>query len=94
MQYTHHLLITKMNNTPLFTKHHMKGGDLQNRFVMAPMTRSRASQPGNVPNDLMATYYGQRSSAGLIISDDPDDQNAAFDVVRRATVRFHSTSQQ
>ena len=58
-----------MKNSPLFKKLHMKGLDLQNRFVMAPMTRSRASQPGNVPNDLMATYYGQRSSAGLIISE-------------------------
>lgn len=34
---------------------------------MAPMTRSRAI--GNVPNDLMATYYGQRSGAGLIITE-------------------------
>ncbi len=42
---------------------------LKNRFVMAPMTRSRASQPGNVPNSLMATYYAQRASAGLIISE-------------------------
>ena len=40
---------------------------LQNRLVMAPMTRSRAI--GNVPNDLMATYYGQRSSAGLIVTE-------------------------
>ena len=40
---------------------------LQNRIVMAPMTRSRA--PGNVPNDLMAEYYGQRSSAGLIVTE-------------------------
>ncbi|HEY9183260.1 MAG TPA: alkene reductase, partial [Gammaproteobacteria bacterium] len=40
---------------------------LQNRVVMAPMTRSRAI--GNVPNDLMAEYYGQRSSAGLIITE-------------------------
>jgi N-ethylmaleimide reductase len=40
---------------------------LQNRVVMAPMTRSRAI--GNVPNDLMAQYYGQRSSAGLIITE-------------------------
>ncbi len=40
---------------------------LQNRIVMAPMTRSRAL--GNVPNDLMAEYYGQRSSAGLIITE-------------------------
>jgi N-ethylmaleimide reductase len=40
---------------------------LQNRVVMAPMTRSRAI--GNVPNDLMAEYYGQRSSAGLIVTE-------------------------
>lgn len=41
---------------------------LPNRIVMAPMTRSRASDDG-VPTDLMVTYYGQRASAGLIISE-------------------------
>jgi N-ethylmaleimide reductase len=40
---------------------------LQNKAVMAPMTRSRAM--GNVPNDLMASYYGQRAGAGLIITE-------------------------
>lgn len=40
---------------------------LQNRLVMAPMTRARAE--GNMPNALMATYYGQRASAGLIITE-------------------------
>ncbi|MBM3163488.1 MAG: alkene reductase [Chlorobi bacterium] len=40
---------------------------LLNRLVMAPMTRSRA--PGNVPNGLMAHYYAQRASAGLIITE-------------------------
>jgi len=40
---------------------------LQNHLVMAPMTRSRAI--GNVPNDLMAEYYAQRASAGLIITE-------------------------
>jgi len=39
----------------------------KNRIVMAPMTRSRAI--GNVPNDLMAQYYAQRASAGLIITE-------------------------
>lgn len=38
-------------------------------MVMAPMTRSRADNEGNVPNDLMVTYYTQRASAGLIISE-------------------------
>lgn len=42
---------------------------LKNRIVMAPMTRSRATQPGNIPNDLMAEYYAQRASAGLIITE-------------------------
>jgi len=44
-------------------------GDLQlsNRIVMAPLTRNRA--PGAVPTDLMATYYTQRATAGLIITE-------------------------
>jgi len=53
----------------LFTPYNMNGIELKNRFVMAPMTRSRSSQPGDVPNELMAEYYGQRASAGLIISE-------------------------
>ncbi len=40
---------------------------LNNRIVMAPMTRCRAID--NIPNDLMATYYKQRASAGLIITE-------------------------
>jgi len=40
---------------------------LKNRVVMSPMTRCRAI--GNVPNDLMAEYYKQRSGAGLIITE-------------------------
>ncbi|ACO79924.1 NADH:flavin xenobiotic reductase [Azotobacter vinelandii CA] len=45
-------------------------GDLQlpNRIVMAPLTRCRA-EPGRVPGALMAEYYVQRASAGLIISE-------------------------
>jgi N-ethylmaleimide reductase len=42
--------------------------DLKNRMVMAPMTRNRAGE-GNVPTDLMANYYEQRSGAGLIITE-------------------------
>jgi N-ethylmaleimide reductase len=41
---------------------------LKNRIVMAPMTRTRTSE-GDVPNELMATYYGQRASAGLIVTE-------------------------
>lgn len=41
---------------------------LPNRIIMAPLTRSRASE-GRIPNDLMAEYYEQRASAGLILSE-------------------------
>jgi N-ethylmaleimide reductase len=40
---------------------------LPNRIIMAPLTRMRA--PNSVPTDIMATYYSQRASAGLIISE-------------------------
>ncbi|GEK15345.1 alkene reductase [Aliivibrio fischeri] len=53
----------------LFEKTHLKNITLQNRIVMAPMTRARTSQPGNIPNGMMATYYKQRATAGLIISE-------------------------
>ncbi|WP_434211844.1 alkene reductase [[Pseudomonas] boreopolis] len=54
---------------PLFKPFALGGLELPNRIVMPPMTRSRASQPGDVPNELMAEYYAQRASAGLIISE-------------------------
>lgn len=42
---------------------------LPNRIAMSPMTRSRTTQPGNVPNAMMAEYYAQRATAGLIITE-------------------------
>lgn len=42
--------------------------DLKNRIVLAPMTRGRAG-PERVPNELMAEYYYQRSTAGLLITE-------------------------
>ena len=39
---------------------------LPHRIVMAPLTRSRARTPGNVPTELNACYYAQRASAALI----------------------------
>ncbi len=44
---------------------------LNNRIVMAPMTRTRTTD-GDIPNALMATYYGQRASAGLIVAEATD----------------------
>lgn len=40
-----------------------------NRIFMAPLTRLRSIEPGDIPTPLMAEYYRQRASAGLIISE-------------------------
>ena len=56
-----------MKNSELFTPWKCGKVELKNRIVMAPMTRCRAI--GNVPNELMAEYYKQRSGAGLIITE-------------------------
>lgn len=53
----------------LFMSYKLASLALNNRIVMAPMTRARTMQPGNIPNDLMAQYYAQRASAGLIITE-------------------------
>jgi len=42
---------------------------LKHRIAMAPLTRSRAGQPGDVPTQMNAEYYRQRSSAALIITE-------------------------
>jgi N-ethylmaleimide reductase len=42
---------------------------LQNRIVLPPLTRSRSTQPGNIPNELMATYYQQRAGAGFMVTE-------------------------
>lgn len=52
----------------LFSPFDLAGRRLANRVAMAPMTRSRATADG-VPTPLMATYYAQRSEAGLIVSE-------------------------
>jgi N-ethylmaleimide reductase len=51
----------------LFTPYSLAGLALANRVVMAPMSRARA--PDGIPTAAMATYYAQRASAGLIISE-------------------------
>jgi N-ethylmaleimide reductase len=51
----------------LFSPFQLGKMSLQNRVVMAPMTRSRAE--GYTPNDLMREYYGARATAGLIITE-------------------------
>jgi len=54
----------------LFSPTRIGAIDLSHRVVLAPLTRMRADVPGNVPGDLMATYYGQRASrGGLMITE-------------------------
>jgi N-ethylmaleimide reductase len=53
----------------LFQPIRMGPYELRHRIVMAPLTRSRAGQPGNVPTPLMAAYYAQRAAAAFIISE-------------------------
>jgi 2,4-dienoyl-CoA reductase-like NADH-dependent reductase (Old Yellow Enzyme family) len=55
--------------TTLFEPLHLGDLTLPNRVIMAPLTRARAIGEGRVPNALMAAYYVQRASAGLIISE-------------------------
>ena len=64
---------------------------LPNRVLMAPLTRARAGQPGDVPTELNAEYYAQRAGAGLIISEatqiSPQGKGYAF------TPGIHSSEQ-
>ena len=57
-----------MSTTPLFTPVTLGALALPNRIVMAPLTRCRADVD-HVPTPMMATYYAQRASAGLIIAE-------------------------
>lgn len=52
----------------LFDTFSLRSSKLNNRLVMSPLTRSRAVD-NSTPNSLMATYYSQRASAGLIITE-------------------------
>ena len=58
-----------MKNSVLFDSVGLGPYTLRNRIVLPPLTRSRSSQPGNIPNDLMATYYRQRTGAGFMVTE-------------------------
>ncbi len=79
------------SNAPdLFTPLRLGELELPNRIVLAPLTRNRAG-PGNVPQRLNATYYVQRASAGLMISE--ASQISAQGVGYPATPGIHSEAQ-
>ena len=58
-----------MKNTSLFKETQLGPYTLKNRIVLPPLTRSRSSQPGNIPNSLMADYYSQRAGAGFMVTE-------------------------
>ncbi len=58
-----------MKEQVLLTPYQSAKLELKNRMVMAPMTRSRSDNPGNVATALTAIYYAQRATAGLIITE-------------------------
>lgn len=62
-----------MAQDSLFTPLRLGAFTLQHRVVMPPLTRMRARQPGDIPHELNAEYYGQRASyGGLQISEATD----------------------
>ncbi len=58
-----------MKTKNLFSPTRLGPYTLKNRVVLPPLTRSRSSQPGDIPNELMAEYYAQRSSAGFMVTE-------------------------
>jgi N-ethylmaleimide reductase len=79
------------DTSSLFSSVELGPYTLKNRIVMPPLTRSRSTQPGNIPNDLMATYYAQRASAGFMVTEgtqiEPRGQGYAW------TPGIHSAAQ-
>jgi len=60
--------MSDLSNEVLFSSYKLGDLELPNRIVMAPMGRSRADE-GGVPSPLMAEYYAQRASSGLIVAE-------------------------
>lgn len=79
------------DTSSLFSSVELGPYTLKNRIVMPPLTRSRSTQPDNIPNDLMATYYAQRASAGFMVTEgtqiEPRGQGYAW------TPGIHSAAQ-
>ena len=62
--------MTKSLSSPaLFSPVRIGGLPLPSRLIMAPMTRARSAQPGDIPTPLMAEYYAQRAGAGMILTE-------------------------
>jgi len=75
-----------MSKQQLLTPYH-KNINLANRVVVAPMTRSRADNEGNIPtNELHGLYYEQRASAGLIITEGAQVSKKAVGYIHTAGI--------
>ncbi|HEU4788124.1 MAG TPA: alkene reductase [Flavobacterium sp.] len=70
-----------MEKLLIFDSYQLNDSQLNNRIVMAPMTRSRSNNTGNVATALTAKYYEQRASAGLIITEGTFVSEEAIGVV-------------
>ena len=79
------------NNGSLLEGYTLADLKLTNRLVMAPMTRSRADNSGKVATDLIAEYYEQRASAGLIITEGSQISEDAVGYI--STPGIYSTEQ-
>jgi N-ethylmaleimide reductase len=84
------MIETKMQSPDLLTPVQLGPYTLKNRMVMAPMTRNRATE-GEVPSAIAATYYEQRASAGLIVTE--GSQVSAQGVGYPATPGIHTDAQ-
>ena len=78
-------------NLDLFSPIRLGDLTLQNRMIMAPLTRNRAAMPGNAPQAMNVTYYAQRSSAGMIICEAA--QVSPEGIGYPATLGIHSEEQ-
>jgi len=80
-----------MTYKKLFSPQKLGNLELPHRIIMAPLTRSRSAQPGDIPQQMNVEYYGQRASAALIISEatqiSPQGKGYAF------TPGIHSNAQ-
>ena len=78
-------------NQPLLESYKMGDLILQNRVIMAPMTRNRASNEDNKPTELHEEYYRQRAGAGLIITEGSQVSKRAVGYIN--TPGIHSEAQ-
>lgn len=78
------------STSALFSPYRLGDLELKNRFVMAPMTRSRAVE-GRVPNPLAVEYYAQRAGAGLIVTEATQVSEQGIGYVR--TPGIHTAAQ-